>query len=328
MNEQRPSKDVTTCKHEAEFRMLDTLPCPWCVIDELKRGREELQCCLNHYQARFSLITNAWRSGDNSAVLDAVRKHITAKDCEDADRIARASHEPPAAPAFLIFYEDHVVTPEVFTGEGAEYAARTRFKQARDHWSCHLFAKIDDSTRALQSLPAIAETAVGYRYIPANIATAVCDAAYKRAAATNEKAADALRPAMLAIIEAGIQVSGVRAAQPPASEQDTDEYTTMNLSMFVRRLARLLRKHEPDSKAAAQALEFIERKGLQGSPLRTSQPPGDVPGLLHTLEVLRQRWSHNANFEATIGACITEIELCVERAARATSTKGANDADA
>lgn len=94
---QVPSKDVTTCKHEAEFRMLDTLPCPWCVIDELKRGREELQRCLNHYQARFSLITNAWRSGDNSAVLDAVRKHITAKDCEDADRLVRASHEPPAA---------------------------------------------------------------------------------------------------------------------------------------------------------------------------------------------------------------------------------------
>lgn len=96
MTDQVPSKDVTTCAHEAEFRMFDTLPCPWCVIDELKRGREELQRCLNHYQARFSLITNAWRSGDNSAVLDAVRKHITAKDCEDADRLVRASHEPPA----------------------------------------------------------------------------------------------------------------------------------------------------------------------------------------------------------------------------------------
>ncbi len=52
---------------------------------------------------------------------------------------------------------------------------------------------------------------------------------------------------------------------------------------------------------------------------RTSQPPGDGPeALVHALEVLRQRWSHNVSFEATIGACKDEIELCI---ARATSTK-------
>lgn len=65
-------------------------------VERLQREKAESDRCLNHYQVRFSLITDAWRSGDNSAVLDAVRKHITAKDCEDADRIARASLEPPA----------------------------------------------------------------------------------------------------------------------------------------------------------------------------------------------------------------------------------------
>jgi hypothetical protein len=60
---------------------------------------------------------------------------------------------------------------------------------------------------------------------------------------------------------------------PSSKESDIDEYTIMNLSMFVRRLARLLRQHDPDSKAATQALDFIERKNLQGSPLRTADEP-------------------------------------------------------
>lgn len=47
------------------------------------------------------------------------------------------------------------------------------------------------------------------------------------------------------------------------AEPDVDEYTIMNLTMFVQRLARLLRKFDPDSKAATQALDFIERKRLR-----------------------------------------------------------------
>lgn len=63
---------------------------------------------------------------------------------------------------------------------------------------------------------------------------------------------------------------------------------------------------------------------LRSHHLRTrgGQPPPDGPeGLLHALEVLRQRWSHNVNFEATIGACKEEIELCMQRAG---STKPAD----
>lgn len=78
-----------------------------------------------------------------------------------------SAHEPLPSPAFLIFYEDHVVTPEVFLGDGAEQAARTRFKQARDHWSCHLFAQIDDSTRPAQPPPAVLEPA--YHTLPQDI---------------------------------------------------------------------------------------------------------------------------------------------------------------
>jgi hypothetical protein len=49
MNEQVPSKDVTTfaiqpaecATHRAEHHLMNALPCPWCVIDELKRNRDE-----------------------------------------------------------------------------------------------------------------------------------------------------------------------------------------------------------------------------------------------------------------------------------------------
>lgn len=44
------------------------------------------------------------------------------------------------------------------------------------------------------------------------IAAEACDAAYKRAAETNKAAADALRPAMLAIIQAAMKAA--EAAQP------------------------------------------------------------------------------------------------------------------
>lgn len=39
----------------------------------------------------------------------------------------------------------------------------------------------------------------------------------------------------------------------------------------------------------------------------------DTASLLNTLEVLRQRWSHNVSFEATIAACKDEIELCIRK---------------
>lgn len=67
------SKDVTTCTHEAEFRMLDTLPCPWCVIDELKRNRDS---ALQRVDALTLELENT-----NANLVKAIR----------------ASNEPPAA---------------------------------------------------------------------------------------------------------------------------------------------------------------------------------------------------------------------------------------
>lgn len=41
--------------------------------------------------------------------------------------------------AWLIYFEDHEVRPEIFTGENAEEAARCRFIAISDNWNAHLF---------------------------------------------------------------------------------------------------------------------------------------------------------------------------------------------
>lgn len=43
---------------------------------------------------------------------------------------------------WVVWYEDAQMKPEVFFGEGAEAAARERFRVAEDNWSCHLLARI------------------------------------------------------------------------------------------------------------------------------------------------------------------------------------------
>jgi hypothetical protein len=45
---------------------------------------------------------------------------------------------------WIIAYEDAEIPIEVFTGEGAEAAARTRYAQAKDSFTCHLFASVEN----------------------------------------------------------------------------------------------------------------------------------------------------------------------------------------
>lgn len=56
-----------------------------------------LDDCLRHYQIRFNGICDTWRAGDNAAVLEAVRQHVTGKDAEAAsaelDRLRAAAAE-------------------------------------------------------------------------------------------------------------------------------------------------------------------------------------------------------------------------------------------
>lgn len=46
-------------------------------------------------------------------------------------------------PAWLIYFEDRDVPPELYTDEGAEENARARFKVLLQSWSCHLFRAAD-----------------------------------------------------------------------------------------------------------------------------------------------------------------------------------------
>lgn len=60
------------------------------------------------------------------------------------------------------------------------------------------------------------------RHVPGNIASKVCDAAYARARETDYRAAESLRPAMLAIIEAALgamHCDAVKASAPDDQEE-------------------------------------------------------------------------------------------------------------
>ena len=52
--------------------------------DTLARNNETISACLDHWQARFSVLREAWRTGDNSTVLDAVRLFVNANDSAPA----------------------------------------------------------------------------------------------------------------------------------------------------------------------------------------------------------------------------------------------------
>lgn len=43
---------------------------------------------------------------------------------------------------YLIFFEDPDKPAEIFSGAGAEFAARWRYAQALGNWTCHLFGKL------------------------------------------------------------------------------------------------------------------------------------------------------------------------------------------
>lgn len=104
---------------------------------------------LSAEQAPYSYETMPSQSGD--------RAHYRIRDAHDnavarcyeehnAELIVSALNGTPSSAAFvphpdtlwIVYFEDPDKRPEVFFGPGAEEGARRRYKQAYDHWSCHL----------------------------------------------------------------------------------------------------------------------------------------------------------------------------------------------
>jgi hypothetical protein len=56
---------------------------------------------------------------------------------------------------------------------------------------------------------------------------------------------------------------------------DHDEYTIMNLRMFVWRLVRQITRIEPDNRVAKQASDWMIRKGMGINPLRDDDGSAD-----------------------------------------------------
>lgn len=97
-----------------------------------------------------------------------------------------------------------------------------------------------------------------------------------------------------------------------------------DLAMLVRRLVRRLEKDIPGTDLAPQAIDFLKRKGLLGSPLReeaTAAPSGSIgelpplsPTLRNTYSSLTER-SHEKLVKEYGQACVT-----ADRAARTPPT--------
>ncbi len=66
----------------------------------------------------------------------------------------------------------------------------------------------------------------------------------------------------------------------PTTPRQPEPLDLENLSSLVARLARALKKAQPGHPLPAQAMAYLQRKGLAGSPLRSadkSEPPTRAP---------------------------------------------------
>jgi hypothetical protein len=76
-------------------------------------------------------------------------------------------------------------------------------------------------------------------------------------------------PEWFRAVIARLAALGVKASQPARQVDD--------LAALVGRLVRALRKAAPDNALADQALDYLRRQGLQGSPLRNAGVVGTLP---------------------------------------------------
>lgn len=91
--------------------------CPWCQIERLTADRDE------------------WKGR-----ADQLRDELESRGETSEDS------------AFVIHFDDRDRPIEVYTGNGAERAARQRFEGLLSNWNCQLFRMIDDGKRpALKS---------------------------------------------------------------------------------------------------------------------------------------------------------------------------------
>ena len=85
-----------------------------------------------------------------SAAQQAGRSSV--KHPDDTSGSALQASGTPAAPAdtepaYIIWFDDASVAPEVFAGHGATDAAHKRYEQISARWNAHLFAKVNSNSR-------------------------------------------------------------------------------------------------------------------------------------------------------------------------------------
>lgn len=63
--------------------------------------------------------------------------------------------------AWIIWFEDEDVAPEIFSGHGATEAAGKRFAMVRSNWNCHLFQRVETDCGIEEQTPCLSGVASG-----------------------------------------------------------------------------------------------------------------------------------------------------------------------
>lgn len=93
--------------------------------------------------------------------------------------------------AWLIFFEDTEVKPELFMGEGAEAAARYRHKELLLRWNCHLMMTAPTTSITAAELDALRKDAERYRWLRYNASYSIHEMLFgKPAFITTHKESD------------------------------------------------------------------------------------------------------------------------------------------
>ena len=139
--------------HDRLGAMIDQIGHPDYSLRELADGLRDVRDALFTLSAITSpraVLENYAASYDgmesvsgNSVAYDIRQNIIPALERKVAQSATRAISPSPDT-LWMVYFEDTDLKahPEIFFGPGAEEAARRRYKEAYDNWSCHLLARV------------------------------------------------------------------------------------------------------------------------------------------------------------------------------------------
>jgi hypothetical protein len=251
--------------------------------------------------------------GNEHEALDAYNEHMaTATTLEHMSRQCLAQIEEPAAPAAVAsaldvtLDEDQAGLLRDMLGDPAEYeeALTVRLIVCDGHSGHGLYVAQaeyqDEGAVLLTALPAPAAPALEAPAVPSRtyVAVLLCDccghigindasdgkAACNTCRWTGDSPAEDKCPGCnrvgtmtTACPECGARTSLIAETHLPAAAPQAPAAHVDDLAALVKKLVQALRKAAPNHVLPAQALDYLKRQGLQGSPLRAAEAAPQAP---------------------------------------------------